>query len=228
MKLNLSPIAICMVGLLAFAACTSWVHVTQTPRPTATPRLIDELIAILEGPDSQGDDLAYAASELARWGPAAAPAVPALRRALRYPYSSDARDAAAEALGAIGPAAAEAIPDLVEALEDDYWVIRAQAAYALGSIGKPARCAVPTLAERLWDSNSHVRMRTAGAIDVITGVDLVDEVHEPQPGWPVRLQRGWTDSEEQRIMTNARTWWIEEGQYLDWSGESNLCNPSSP
>jgi HEAT repeat protein len=185
------------------------------------------LIAILEDPDSQGDDLAYAADELARWGPAAAPAVPALRRALRYPYSSDAQDAAAEALGAIGPAAAEAVPDLVEALEDDYCGIRAQAAYALGSIGESAECAVPALAERLWDSDECVQICAAKAIDVIAGVDLVAEAF-PRPGWRSPLPCGGSDSEIQQIMTNARTWWIEEGQYLDWSGESNLCNPSSP
>jgi len=228
MKLNLPPIAMCTIGLLTFTGCMSWVRVPQTPHLTATPRPIDELVAILEAPDSQGDDLAYAAGELARWGPAAAPAVSGLRRALRYPYSSDARDAAAEALGAIGPSAAEAVPDLVEALEDDYWVIRAGAAYALGSIGEPARCAVPTLASLLWDSSSHVQMYAVGAIDVIAGVDLVDEAHEPRPGWPARLQRGWSDSERQQIITNARNWWIEEGQYVDWSGETNLCDLPAP
>jgi hypothetical protein len=225
---DLAPTAMCMVGILILTGCTFHVRAPQTPHPTATPRPIEELIAILENPDSQGDDLAYAAAEVARWGPAAASAVPALRRALRYPYSSDAREAAAEAMGAIGPAAAEAVPDLMEALKDDYWVIRAQAAYALGSIGDAARCAVPALAPLLWDSSSHVQMNAAGAIDVIAGINLVDEVHEPRPGWPVGLHRGWSDTEREQIMTNARSWWGEEGQYLDWSDESNLCNPGSP
>jgi hypothetical protein len=227
MKLNLLLTATLMAGLLTLTGCEFWARVPQSPYPTTTPRPIAQLIAILEDPNSQGDALAYAADELARWGPAAAPAVPALRYALRYPYSSDARDAAAEALGAIGPAAAEAVPDLVEALEDDYWVIRAQAAYALGSIGVSARCAVPALAERLRDSDDCVRICAAKAIDVIAEVDLVAEAF-PRPGWRSPLPCGGSDSEIQQSMTNAQSWWREEGQYLDWSGETSLCDSPAP
>ena len=206
--------------------CVSQVQTSDTPQPTKTLVPIDQAIAILEDPNSQGDDLAYGAAELARWGPAAAPAVPALRQSLRYPYSRDARFASAEALGAIGPPAVEAVPDLVEALSDEHDAIRYQSAYALGSIGKPARCAVPVLAGLLWDPERQVRIYAAGAIDVIAGVDLVDEVHEPRPGWPARVRLGWSENEEQQISTYARAWWMEKGQYMNWSEEGDLCSPS--
>jgi hypothetical protein len=185
---------------------------------------MDQLIAILMNPDSQGDDLVFAAHNLTRWGPAAAPAVPGLRRALRYPYSYDARLMAAEALAAIGPAAKEAIPELVEALKDKSSSVRDSAAYALGSIGEPARCTVPELAQLLWDPNDFVRISAAGAIDVIAGVDLVRESLEPRPSRPIG--GAWDEEEEIRITAEARSWWTNEGQYVDWSSESDLCPPS--
>ena len=228
MRLNVLLVAMQLAGLLLLASCGCGDPALRSPHPTRTPRPISKLIAILEDPNSQGDQLADAAAELGRWGSSAAPAVPALRRALQYPYSHDARGAAARTLGAIGPDAAEAIPDLVRALQDDSWSIRSGATYALGAIGERAACAVPALAGRLWDSNVHVRMHAAGAIDVITGVDLVGEVHEPRPGWPAGFRRGWSEVEEEQAMIRARSWWMEEGRYMDWPDEPCLHNPTSP
>jgi hypothetical protein len=70
----------------------------------------DETLAVLRrGLKDKGERVAYwTAVGLSSWGPAAAPAVPELRRLL----STESDDAAASALAAIGPAAAAAKPDL--------------------------------------------------------------------------------------------------------------------
>src|SRR4029079_17417707 len=107
--------ALLLFLLLWLSACN--LSQTHSLPPTApTPISVTDLIAILNNPTSQGRELADAAAEIQHWGAAAAPAVPGLRRALRYHNSYDARSTAAQALVAIGPSAKEAIPDLIQAL----------------------------------------------------------------------------------------------------------------
>jgi HEAT repeat protein len=78
----------------------------------------------------------YTLLQLAKLGPRAAEAVPAL-----IPLLSDRRPLdrylAAEALGAIGPEAAPARPALAAALQDEEGVVRESAAWALETIGVP-------------------------------------------------------------------------------------------
>jgi len=93
-------------------------------------------------------------------GPAAAPAVPEIRRLLRRPQYAATVGQLCGCLGAIGPAAAAAVPELVTVLdgrvashdwcgsEDNSWM-RARAADALGAIG--SKDAVPALREALDD-----------------------------------------------------------------------------
>jgi len=182
---------------------------------------LEQLILILENPDSP--DFSLATSELAKMGPAAAPAAPALARALRYPRHDSYT--AGVALATMGPAAKSAIPELIQALEDDRSNVRLFAAFVLGTIGESAKCAVPELAPRLWDSDAWVRTAAAGALDAITGTDLVVEVYELKPSHPGSV----TEDEPEGIITGkARVWWAEKGQYLDWVDDSDLCNPSDP
>ena len=76
--------------------------------------------------------VAFAA--LARIGPAAAAAVPALVSELASP-DGGRRWRAAKGLGRIGPGANAAVPELIAALEDPWERVGAHAARALGRIG---------------------------------------------------------------------------------------------
>ncbi|MFQ6102578.1 MAG: HEAT repeat domain-containing protein [Anaerolineae bacterium] len=223
---DLSSLAIisCAASLLILSGCGMF------PRSTPTPPPMEQLIAILEASDPEApnydpesDEFWFATSELVKLGPEAAPAAPALARALRYPR----RDSymAGKALVAIGPAAEVAIPELVEALKNDRPIVRRYAAFVLGIIGESSKCAVPEIAELLWDSDGWVRSAAAGALDAITGIDLVDETLELDPSHPGGI---FADEPEGTITGEARTWWIEKGQYLDWSDESALCDPNDP
>jgi hypothetical protein len=217
----------CAASILILSGCSVF------PRSTPTPPSIEQLIAILEASDPQlpnydpsSEEFAafgLATTELAKLGPSAAPAAPALARALRYPR----RDSymAGKALVAMGPAAEPAIPELVQALEDARSDVRLFAAFVLGTIGESAKCAVPELTQRLWDTHAWVRTAAAGALDAITGIDLVIEAYELKPSHPGSVAG---DEPEGSITGKARSWWMDEGQYLDWSAESAPCNPSGP
>lgn len=229
-------VAMIKPGLITTISCTASILILSgcgvLSQSTPTPPPIEQLIAILEASDpaspnydvSSREFAAFgsATTDLTKLGPAAAPAAPALARALQYPR----RDSymAGKALVAIGPAAEPAIPELIEALKNDYPMVRCYAALVLGVIGESSKCAVPEIAQRLWDADQFVRGTAAPALEAITGVDLVIWRFELDPADP--SIRG--DEPEGSITGVARTWWIEEGQYLDWSGGSNLCNPSSP
>lgn len=89
-----------------------------------------------------------AAMALRDAGPRAAPAIDAVRSALRD-SDVNVRTMAANALGAMGPAARPAVPDLVAAASvagEDVQVLRASAS-ALGAMGPEASEAIPVLEE---------------------------------------------------------------------------------
>jgi HEAT repeat protein len=73
---------------------------------------------------------------LGQLGPAAAPALPLLREALRD-ANPEYRWRAAEALGRIGPGARDAAPDLTAALKDPDEAVRRWAAHALRRLNEP-------------------------------------------------------------------------------------------
>lgn len=203
-----------LVSLWLLSGCSGY---QTSPLPTAvpTPISVADLIAILDNPDAQGSDLTEAANQLQHWGSAAAPAVPGLRRALRYQYSYDARSSAAEALTAIGPLAKDAIPDLIQAVDDEN-PINAYAAIALGSIGSAASCAVPRLAKALRSDDSALRSGAAIALDAITGKELVDSADR----LAITAARDhiaiFVDEPEGTISDHARVWWDQEGRLQNW------------
>jgi HEAT repeat protein len=207
---------LCLAAVLSLIACTS-------PEPT-TPSL-EQLIAIVEEPNSTVSTLWFALRELEGMGPEAAPAAPALARALRHPR----RDyyGAGWVLIKMGPAAESAVPELVVGLEHSSAGVRRHAAFVLGTIGESARCAVPKIARLLRDPDSGVRTAAAGALELIAGVDLVEKWAEldPSPSNPGPVS---ADEPVGHISGRARPWWLKEGQFIDWSTGRNLCSPENP
>ena len=137
------------------------------------------------GPSRKGGDpLRIAAMQaLGSFGSAAAPAVPALIRALGDP-DLRIRWFAIESLALIGPEARAAVPSLIEALRSkdvadagvlrgngvfmfgamDDGPIRLIAAEALGRIGPDAKAAIPNLIAALSGPDSRVRSEAARAL----------------------------------------------------------------
>lgn len=125
------------------------------------PAVVPTLIAVLR---DRNDTFfrSSAAVALARIGPEAKEAVPALLEALKAEDLKDenrirgTRSAVMTALGHMGAAAKEAVPVLADIFKDqqaDYG-LRRQAAEALGKIGPAAKEAIPTLVGVLNDPQS--------------------------------------------------------------------------
>jgi HEAT repeat protein len=103
---------------------------------------------------------------LARLGPEAREALPALAAALKAP-DVRVRQNAAAALAAIGPQAAGAVPALTETLGDPEWSVARQAAVALGAIGTAARPALPRLQKLTRSANRPLRQAAEEALKQI-------------------------------------------------------------
>lgn len=109
------------------------------------------------------DPTSGAARSLAQMGPAAAPAVPALTKALAN-SEVHVRQQAADALGRIGPTARPAVLALIAALKDQDAEVRWRAAVAIGQIGANDSGGVAALAALLKDNDAQVRDRVAEAL----------------------------------------------------------------
>ena len=82
---------------------------------------------------------------LVAMGPAAAPAIDALRDSLRHDKEPKIRALAAEALGEIGPAAHVALPDLYKAQAEDEAYVKKSAAKAIGKIEASTQVIAPNV-----------------------------------------------------------------------------------
>lgn len=138
---------------------------TAGPSSAEVRKLIERL------GDSEDLERVEAAMELAMYGQAATPAIPALVEMLKD-SESEVRMAAAIALGGIGAEAdmRAAVPALVIALQDPSAVVRAEAAMALGQIGlfgSEAAPAVRALRKALEDQDELVRDAAEEALDLI-------------------------------------------------------------
>lgn len=107
----------------------------------------------------------HAAEALARVGPAAKGAIPALVTLLQDTKSDDGvRGAAARALAAVGPDAADAVPALVATAQSARQAVVEPVFDALAEIGKPA---VPALVDVLRGGHSYLRQQAAQALGQI-------------------------------------------------------------
>ena len=122
------------------------------------PRCVPRLIEMLDGPHSVA-----AARTLARFGPQAREAVPALIRLLDHEVV-EVRWNAARTLGKIRMPALAAVPHLIEQLKDPATPVREHAAEALGDIGPEAKAGIPALIAALGDEDTRVRRDAARAL----------------------------------------------------------------
>jgi len=106
------------------------------------------------------------AVELARLGPAAAPATEGLRACLDKKEAAPLQVGACRALGAIGPKASAALGDVVGLLKDAKRarLVREAAALAIGQIGPTHPEAIPALSEALSGEQSGLRVACARAL----------------------------------------------------------------
>ncbi|MEA1950615.1 MAG: HEAT repeat domain-containing protein [Planctomycetota bacterium] len=108
-----------------------------------------------------------AAMILARMGPKAKMAVPALVASLTDEDPKTRREIVF-ALGSIGPAAARAVPALIKSLDDKDMDVRYSAAFALGKIGPEAAAAEAVLGENLDSPDKFLALVSAWALVKIT------------------------------------------------------------
>ncbi len=214
MKEMSKTVALGLLAVLLLPGCDLY-------RPTLSPSLsLEQLTAIVEDPASSHEDFAFATSQMIEMGPLAVAAAPALARSMGYVRHDSYLGA--QVLMLMGPEAEQVIPQMMRYLSHDKTIIRSDAITILGAIGPSARCAVPLVAERLWDKDPGVRTAAATALERIAGVDVVETVSEvslspPAPGSP------FADDPEGSIAGEARVWWQETGQYLDWSDQPGNC-----
>ncbi len=104
-----------------------------------------------------------AAMILARMGPKAKMAVPALLASLGDEDPKTRREILF-ALGSIGPAASGAVPALMQSLDDEDMNVRYSAAFALGRIGPAAAAAEPVLGENLDSPDKFLALVSAWAL----------------------------------------------------------------
>jgi HEAT repeat protein len=107
---------------------------------------------------------AMAAVLLGEMGPNAAPAVPALEKALNSDLPPEVKLQVIVAIGSVGAEAAVAAPALIEALSDQNPIVRYSAAYALGSIGPEAAASVEGLEKLAASDNAFEQLVATWAL----------------------------------------------------------------
>ena len=165
-------------------------HGTGT-EPVVDDKRLEELIGQLESGDL--NDRISACMELESLGPAARPAIPALRRALRD-NDATVRILAASTLGGLGPAAATAVPDLVAALKDKNEYVRVFVATALGNMESHAHAASEALQNVLNDPNALVRSQAEWALQQIGAQDQSTQKEKSAKTGPAAVKSSTDDS----------------------------------
>jgi hypothetical protein len=201
----------CFIFLLILVGCNQSQTALITPTPEVEessplptpPSTLPELIEDLSG----DDELAKLSAiyRLAEMGDEAATAVPMLSKNLQDRHS-DVRIAAAFALGEIGPDAKSSIPELSLFMLTDFAQGGVAAAKSLGKIGD--KSAIPALVQALDNRYWVVGVTAAESIGILTDEQFTDF---GGPGY-------FLDKDGiPLIILDAKKWWIEEGQYENWS-----------
>ncbi len=160
--------------------CELLVHADEGVRVTAA----ENLRSFSGIPPEAVDDLAQAAGDeklrvrlaaaeaLGTLGPKAAPAVPALLKALAAYSPTDKLDLdefAFAVLNAVAAVGEPAVPAVTKSLTDPNPVMRFLGAYMLGEIGPPAKAAAAALEKLLADEIGLIVAEAARALVAVTG-----------------------------------------------------------
>lgn len=156
---GIACVAILAVGLEAFYSIVIGGAAERRGSARRLPVLIQELA------DADPGRRRWGAWEMGQfYGPRAAPALPALLRAVDDP-DPEVRKSALRAIEAIGPAAVEAVPMLKRALTDRDAGVRTAAGCTLAGLDHPTPNALADLVERYGSENVEeqwVTLRTLG------------------------------------------------------------------
>lgn len=149
----------------------------------------------------------------------ASDATPGLVRMMMNPPSYDphVRLGAVRALRAIqDPAAVPYLLSILVSEDVEDW-IRKDAAIALASYGLEARCTVPSLVSQLDSPESDVRIGAALVISQATGNSFPGSERR---NWDPDYLGAWQFKRridgEYLIVSAAKEWWQDTGQYQDW------------
>jgi hypothetical protein len=134
---------------------------------------------------------------------------------LAYAQQQKRRDyyLAAISLSRLGKEGNSGLPELLIAMDSESSEIKSYAIYSISFLGDNAKCSIPELAKYLWDPNGMVRGTSAGAIEKITGLDLVETYHE------LSIDRAYglpIDEPDGIITKKARNWWNTKGEKIEW------------
>ncbi len=161
-----------------------------------------------------------AVKALVAFGPAAAPALEAVRP-LSAASDAHVRSAAVGALWAVNGDLEEVMPLLLDLLGSDISFLISDAADVLGRIGPPAGAALPHLRQRLTHGCEWVRVHCAAALREIGGEAEAPAVLEtcsrpgnripPRPTTSWRAWTGWAVPPSPHCRGSARSWPFPRG-----------------
>lgn len=206
-----------------YACSSASTHTTDTPRPpllladegstsSIKPKTLQGAMAILSRSSSDYKARVAALSVIPSFGSDAGIAVDILIAQLAYD-DTIVREKSAWALGEIGPAAKKAVPRLSEIVTKTTSTNeRRSAVEALQKISDTS--VVPLLASLLSDES--VAIEAAKAIG-----HLADQPFPDVNNTGYRIENGIPI-----IVTAAKTWWEEKGQFLDWNEHHARTHPA--
>ena len=142
-----------------------------------------------------------------------------------YPLHYQIQVAAANALSKIGnPIALPYLLEIFLSSDEPIWV-RKSIAISLARYGLDASCAIPSLVPILDSSVTDLRVSAAVIISQATENKFSNSEAE---NWDPDFLGSWKfdiqATGEYSIVADAKNWWLETGQYMDWS-EKNCVFP---
>ncbi len=236
---------------MALAACAPPPVPIATPSPTnnppampsATPvasfhtpsqqEIVDALINIVEASDPAShvydpkslayQDFPLALPELAKLNSASNSAASELAYAIGFPRPDSIL--AAKALISLGPEwAGTTLPLLIGNLNNARPEVRLYSLIVLSTIGPDGACALGHVGPLLWDGDPYVRTAAALAAQSLSGRTLVFNAYTIDPSQlaPTPIV---PDTPEGQIVRDARIWWTNEGEKLNWHPSYDRCDP---